>query len=335
MYKMKIINLKRILIIVMMVTGLNTFRAIAQNEAVVPPSNRSAAGLEKNLLFYADARYSVTQEGSISLPLYALFDGNYQPAYSSNGIDESNPYVITIAGLPPSHVQAGAWFGWTTRYWNPTKFKIEVLNVYQGANTWSTIANEENYGGGSYMLQFAGVAAGTIRLTVYRGCGPNNTVGISELFLIHNEATVAYDGLMVKYDRNGNVGIGTGNANGDKLAVKGNIHAQQVTVDMNNWADYVFKDDYMLMPIGKLAAYLNQHQHLPEIPSEKEVVEKGLNLGEMNKLLTKKVEELTLYLIEKDKQLKVLEHKQNLQDEDQQKMQKQLSRIQKQLDQIK
>lgn len=103
----------------------------------------------------------------------------------------------------------------------------------------------------------------------------------------------------------GNVGIGTRDQQGYKLAVKGNIHAQEVKVDMDGWADYVFKSDYELFPLSDLKAYIDKNQHLPEMPSEKEIVDKGLSLGEMNKLLTKKVEELTLYLIEKDKQMKI------------------------------
>ena len=96
----------------------------------------------------------------------------------------------------------------------------------------------------------------------------------------------------------GNIGIGTTNPNGYKLAVKGGIHAQSVKVDTDNWPDYVFHKDHVLMPLSEVKTYIDEHHHLPEIPSAKEVTEKGLDLGEMNKLLTKKVEELTLYLIE-------------------------------------
>ncbi|MDB5025953.1 MAG: hypothetical protein JWP78_3708 [Mucilaginibacter sp.] len=107
-------------------------------------------------------------------------------------------------------------------------------------------------------------------------------------------------------DASGNIGIGTFNPNGYKLAVKGNIHAQQVNVDLNTWPDDVFKKDYQLPTLQEVRTYIDQHRHLPEMPSEQEVIKDGLNVGEMNRLLTKKVEELTLYLIEKDKQIKDL-----------------------------
>jgi hypothetical protein len=102
---------------------------------------------------------------------------------------------------------------------------------------------------------------------------------------------------------NGNVGIGIAIPQ-NKLDVNGRIHAQSVFIDMLGWSDYVFKKDYQLRPLSEVKDYIDQNQHLPEIPSEQEIINKGLDVSEMNKLLMKKVEELTLYLIEKDKELK-------------------------------
>ncbi|QJD95748.1 hypothetical protein HH214_07630 [Mucilaginibacter robiniae] len=100
----------------------------------------------------------------------------------------------------------------------------------------------------------------------------------------------------------GSVGIGTANPDA-KLAVNGTIHSKEVRVDLNNWPDYVFKSSYNLKSLAEVKSYIDQNHHLPDMPSEQEVAKEGINLGEMNKLLTKKVEELTLYLIEKDKQM--------------------------------
>jgi len=104
----------------------------------------------------------------------------------------------------------------------------------------------------------------------------------------------------------GNVGIGLANPQ-NKLDVNGTIHSKSVLVDLNGWSDYVFKKDYPLLSLGEVKAYIDQNHHLPEMPSEQEMIKNGLNVSEMNKLLTKKVEELTLYLIEKD--LKDQEHR--------------------------
>ncbi|MCJ8212047.1 hypothetical protein MUY27_20185 [Mucilaginibacter sp. RS28] len=96
------------------------------------------------------------------------------------------------------------------------------------------------------------------------------------------------------------VGIGTTSPDA-KLAVKGTIHAQEVKVDINNWGDYVFKPNYNLTKLSDLKTYVDRNHHLPEIPSAQEIETKGANLGELVKLQMKKIEELTLYLIEKDR----------------------------------
>jgi hypothetical protein len=102
----------------------------------------------------------------------------------------------------------------------------------------------------------------------------------------------------------GNVGIGTVDPHGYKLAVNGNVIATSMTVKLyNNWPDYVFKPNYRLPSLTAVKAYIDQNQHLPEMPSEQEVKDNGINLGEIVKIQTKKIEELTLYLINKDKQL--------------------------------
>ena len=102
----------------------------------------------------------------------------------------------------------------------------------------------------------------------------------------------------------GNVGIGTSDTRGYKLAVNGNIRAREIKVEAEPWPDYVFKPAYRLPSLQELKAYIDKNQHLPEMPSEQQVAKEGINLGELNRMLLKKVEELTLYLIEKDKELK-------------------------------
>ncbi|WP_158800292.1 hypothetical protein [Pedobacter sp. L105] len=109
----------------------------------------------------------------------------------------------------------------------------------------------------------------------------------------------------------GKVGIGTVDPKGYSLAVNGNIHTKEVNVDVNGWADYVFKNEYSLLPLSEVKTYIDKNQHLPDMPSESELVKSGLNVGEMNKILTKKVEELTLYLIENQKELQELKNQMN------------------------
>jgi len=119
------------------------FLFIVQSQAQVITTNRNAIGLEHNILFNANNRYTVTQPGSVKLDLSYLFDGKFAPSYSSTGPTNSNPYIIEISGLPKIHIQQGAWIGWSTRYWPASRFKIEGYDEYYG-NGWVTIADYQN-----------------------------------------------------------------------------------------------------------------------------------------------------------------------------------------------
>ena len=108
--------------------------------------------------------------------------------------------------------------------------------------------------------------------------------------------------------RGGNVGIGTA-APQYKLAVNGTIGAKEVIVTNTGWADYVFKPRFRLRTLKEVDAYIKQHHHLPEIPSEMEVNERGVGLGEMQVKLLAKIEELTLHMIQADKKNRELQER--------------------------
>ncbi|TKC04715.1 hypothetical protein FA048_18685 [Pedobacter polaris] len=105
---------------------------------------------------------------------------------------------------------------------------------------------------------------------------------------------------------NSNVGIGTATPN-EKLSVNGKIRAHEIKVETANWPDYVFEDDYKIASLTELEKYIKENKHLPEMPSAKVVEANGVELGEMNKLLLKKVEELTLHLIKLNERIEELE----------------------------
>ena len=108
----------------------------------------------------------------------------------------------------------------------------------------------------------------------------------------------------------GNVGIGVSNPD-EKLTVKGKIHTQEVRIDLNGAVapDYVFNKNYPLQTLKEIETYILNNKHLPEIPSAKEMEDEGLYLKKMNLLLLKKIEELTLHLIEQEKRIVELENK--------------------------
>lgn len=96
---------------------------------------------------------------------------------------------------------------------------------------------------------------------------------------------------------------------GNNLAVDGKIITKEIKVTLDSWSDFVFNKDYPLMPINQLENYINQNHHLPSIPTETEVQKEGISVGEMNAKLLQKIEELTLYLIEHNKKLNIIEKK--------------------------
>ncbi|MFH0864658.1 MAG: hypothetical protein V1904_00580 [Bacteroidota bacterium] len=124
-------------------------------------------------------------------------------------------------------------------------------------------------------------------------------------------STAPSNGLIVE----GNVGIGTtltNNPNEYKLAVNGTIGSKEVFVESTSttWPDYVFNYDYSLMSISELEKSIKENKKLPGVPSATDIDENGIPLGEMNTILLQKVEELTLYIIELNKKVEILEEKQ-------------------------
>ena len=97
----------------------------------------------------------------------------------------------------------------------------------------------------------------------------------------------------------GNTSLG----NGFSCSYDGHVRAKEVRVTLTGWSDFVFDDDYRLPTLGELEEYVRQNRHLPNIPSESEAISDGVDLGEMNARLLQKIEELTLYVIDLQKQI--------------------------------
>ena len=121
-------------------------------------------------------------------------------------------------------------------------------------------------------------------------------------------------------EKNGKIGIGT-NAPDELLTVKGIIHTQEVKVDLNGAVapDYVFQKhfngfsvlmpEYELISLEKLELFLKENNHLPKLPSAAQMEDQGISLKEMNLLLLEKIEELTLYTIQQQKEIDALKEK--------------------------
>jgi hypothetical protein len=128
---------------------------------------------------------------------------------------------------------------------------------------------------------------------------------------VRGNSSIWTDAIFVKASDNGAgggnlgaVGIGTTNPGSFKLAVEGKIGAREVNVTLANpWPDYVFEKSYSLPSLEEVKSYIDQNKHLPEVPSAKEMETNGVNVGEMNMMLLKKIEELTLYTIQMNQKM--------------------------------
>jgi len=108
------------------------------------------------------------------------------------------------------------------------------------------------------------------------------------------------------FTNNGDLGIGTSTPD-SKLSVNGTIHAKEVKVDLIGWPDYVFKKKYKLLNLKEVEKFIKKNGHLPKISSAEEVEKNGILLGEINKKMLEKIEELTLYTIDQEKKIEDLE----------------------------
>ena len=285
--------------------------------AIEISTNRNPVGLEHNILFNSASHYNVTQSGSVQLSIPALFDGKFEPSYSATAPSESDPYILEITGIPGHHTQAGAWIGWSTRYWPATRFKIEGFDVYYG-NNWVTLADYENmdYSGKDYIQACSPGSYTKLKFTFYKASGRDGRLGISELFFIHPEATQPYGTLYSPnawqktgsnlYYTGGKVGIGTSLPQSE-LSVRGAITTQEIIVTDAGWSDFVFDDDYALPSLDEVESFIKEKNHLPDIPSETEIKKNGLSIADMIARQMQKIEELTIYLIELKKENQTLQ----------------------------
>ena len=173
-------------------------------------------------------------------------------------------------------------------YWS----KLEVVDNANG-NVRISVGTTATSGNSGFQFVNGTAWAGGI----YRMLATNDVAmwtasdGSNPRFLIQNSS--------------GNVGIGT-TSPGYKLEVAGSVRATSFIANSNTYADFVFKPDYKLRSLSEVESSIKTQGHLPDIPSEAEAKARGIDLAQMQVKLLQKVEELTLYLVAHDKELKQL-----------------------------
>jgi hypothetical protein len=227
------------------------------------------------------------------------------PTYNGIVLDRTIwPYILfKESGIPKARIESdGGNFAITHTSGTPSYFVVNSTsgNVGIGTTAPGALLDIKTFSAPQLYLSTSRIYNTSRRWAI----GTNQ---IAEGDFVILESTTSQDAPAVPrflINVNGNVGIGTPSPDA-KLTVKGSIHTEGVDIDMTGALaqipDYVFEKDYDLLPLSELETYINQNKHLPEVPSAKEMEANGLDVKEMNLLLLKKVEELTLHLIELNK----------------------------------
>ena len=187
-----------------------------------------------------------------------------------------------------------------------TKTPNEQLHVMGSATIEGNLINPNDlhYKVGSHTLELQSNNGSDVVLTFHRAghSSANIKYNSARELVLSSSGHPTDKHMLIK--QNGDVGIGTSQTHGYKLAVAGDIISEEVQVQLQtDWPDYVFEADYDLTTLEETETFIETEGHLPNIPSAQEVAEAGIALGEMNALLLEKIEELTLHLIEQNKQI--------------------------------
>ncbi|WP_074405587.1 MULTISPECIES: hypothetical protein [Aquimarina] len=201
--------------------------------------------------------------------------------------------LITISFLSTFSSLQAQWIKSGSRIFPSNNLNNPIIQIRDGSGNNSSQAAK---------LELLENASGTFNGGAYfLWNGSSNKLFIGTKF--SNQDTPA-----MTISRSGNrVGIGTTNPpSGFLLAVNGRIKSKGVLCSVSGWADFVFDENYQLRSLEEVEKFITKNGHLPDIPSEKEVLKDGIELQQMNQKLLQKIEELTLYVIQQQKEINAL-----------------------------
>jgi hypothetical protein len=256
-----------------------------------------------NNRFYIPISHVVSTMNGYTLKVKAFSHGGYSSALF-NSIFVTPHY--TLPSLEKNFVNFKERVGIGTT--SPqTKLHVrgsEGHNSYNPQEDLLHVGGNELGGNGGYAGIRIGGTSNGMYYTSIRSVKTNNYGGYWNNALTFNVVkSNTYSTLceVLRITSNENVGIGT-TAPSEKLTVNGNIKGKKLIISQVGWSDYVFHRNYKLRPIAEVEKFIKTNQHLPDVPSAKEVASKGISVGDTQALLLKKIEELTLYIIELKKE---------------------------------
>jgi len=310
---------------VLIVLSLFSYKLNAQNTNIYPETGTLGIGTTSPITGIG-AHVSKGDNSMIFFGPNASWGGHLYVGSGTNRVVPGTAQVISSNGN--LHLDAGqtqniylGYFTPTSTYINPNggnvgigtanpADKLDINGNTKALRYYNTLLSGSNSRNSfqSFAFNSPGFVTGWIaadfggsgsenRIVV--GSGPNGTAVIGA----HNNTLTAWANVIINPEADGNVGIGTTNPQ-EKLSVNGNIRAKQIKVETANWPDYVFAKNYTKMPLPELEQFIAKNKHLPEVPSAQQVAKEGIELGTNQATLLKKIEELTLYVIDQNKELK-------------------------------
>ncbi|BBM86138.1 hypothetical protein [Candidatus Uabimicrobium amorphum] len=260
------------------------------------------------------------------------------------GVGINNPLAELHLGGAATKIAMGNGYG---RYAiNMTNDKLMFTVPGKGVN-FLEFSGDSKQNAASNFYSLVQTHGNDIRLHTdeYHGIGVYNKVKTFEHFVSSGPVVYGATGgalgttikekkVALQWNDKNEVGINCKPQKDFNLAVKGKIKAEEIEVSLDDWSDFVFNDNYPLMSLDEVEKQIKKNRHLPDIPSETEVIKNGIAIGKMQAKLLQKIEELTLYTIQQNKQIKTLQ-KQNKRihslEQEKDNMQQRLQRMEKML----
>lgn len=255
---------------------------------------------DDNLYFYAPTLYEVNGNEPTLQELIAGSNGN-----TSDTQAPTVPIGLTTTNINDTSVDLN---------WNVSTDNTAVTGYHIYNNGGSTpISSTTGLGTSATLNNLLSGTTYQLSIAAYDAAGNTSTPSspaISVITTTGGGGTTSgnwnQNGTNINYT-SGNVSVGTTTVpSGYKMAIDGKLITEEVKVQLSGeWADYVFLKDYQLPTLQEVEKHIQEKGHLINIPSAKEVETNGIELGEMNRLLLEKIEELTLYILEQKEELKI------------------------------